>query len=414
MSNSAHGPGAIVLGGNFVGLGVVRSLGRRGIPVWVIDRDRGLSIAQFSRYTSRFIECKEGLSELLLREAEKHDLNGWVLFPVTDEYVESVARHYELLSSTYRLTTAPLAVTQFALDKRLTYRRGDELGISTPWTLMSDSLKDFEPQDLPYPVILKPAINHHFFPYTNIKALPATTPVELRGQYARMSSYIPGDEILIQEHIPGSGESQFSYCAACNSGRVYASLVAQRRRQYPVEFGNASSFVETIDQPEVEAAGKKFFESIGFDGIGELEFKFDSRDGKYKLLDFNPRTWGWHGLGKAAGIDFVYLLWKQKSGLENTPIGRTRHAAWLREITDLVAIASSSDPLAEIKDLFSAVINKRLQLATFDLLDPAPFFAEIALSIRGTSRRERAKVLLGQRSPRTSRESTIPETAGMS
>src|ERR1700675_1519511 len=90
-------PGAIVLGGNFVGLGIVRSLGARGIPTWVFDADRSKSIAQFSRYTTRFVETKEAITEVLLDEGRKHRLNGWGLFPVVDEYVEILAANHRSL-----------------------------------------------------------------------------------------------------------------------------------------------------------------------------------------------------------------------------------------------------------------------------------------------------------------------------
>src|SRR5271165_3632693 len=96
-------PGAIVLGGNFVGLGIVRSLGARGIPVWVFDADRSKSIAQFSRYTTRFVEAKEPITEVLLHLGREHALNGWVLFPVVDEYVEALSMNREELSSIYRV-----------------------------------------------------------------------------------------------------------------------------------------------------------------------------------------------------------------------------------------------------------------------------------------------------------------------
>ena len=119
---------------------------------------------------------------------------------------------------------------------------------------------------LPYPVVLKPAINHHFFPHTNVKALLVTTPDEFERAFTQMRKFIPADEILIQERIPGTGEAQFSFCGGCADGNVYASLVARRRRQYPVDFGNASSFVETTMQPEVEDAGRRFLEAIRFDG----------------------------------------------------------------------------------------------------------------------------------------------------
>jgi D-aspartate ligase len=393
MSNiDKNRPGAIVLGGNFVGLGIARSLGVHGIQTWVFDSDRSKSIAQFSRYTTRFVETNEAITDALLREGQKHRLNGWVIFPVADEYVETVSVNHELLSSIYRVTTAPPDVTRFALDKRQTYRRASELGIATPWTSVGNSLAELEAEGIPYPVILKPAINHHFFPQTNIKALPADNPSDLQRAFAQMSKYILPNEILVQERIPGGGENQFSFCGIFKDGHAHASLVAQRRRQYPVEFGNASSFVETTDQPIVDAAGRRFLESIGFDGIAEVEFKFDPRDRKYKILDVNPRTWGWHTLGKAAGMDFPYLLWRQAVGLPVTPIETHRKAAWIREITDFVAIVKSRNRTAEIKRLMSAIYSGRFTSATFSLLDPVPFFAEFALWISsGLSRQKKAK-----------------------
>ncbi len=401
-------PGAIILGGNFVGLGIVRSLGARGIPVWVIDADRSKSIAQFSRFTTRFIETKEPIVEVLLREGREHHLDGWVLFPVADEYVEILSDNRHLLSAIYRVTTAPPDVTKFALDKRLTYRRADELGIATPWTSVGDSVAEVETEGVPYPAILKPAVNHHFFPQTNIKALPVENRSELERGFAQMSKYIPPDEILVQERIPGGGENQFSYCAVCKDGRAYASLVAQRRRQYPVDFGNASTFVETTSQPVVEEAGRRFLESIGFDGMAEVEFKFDSRDGKYKILDVNPRTWGWHTLGKAAGMDFSYLLWGQAVGLPVVPIEAKHKAAWIREITDIVAIAKSRNRWADVKRLMTALYSGRFTSATFSVVDPVPFFAELGLWISsGVSRQRKAKAFL-QLNPSSSQ----PERSG--
>ena len=408
-----NGPGAIVLGGNFVGLGIVRSLGAHGIPVWVFDADRAKSISQFSRYTTRFVETKqEAITDVLLREGRRHKLDGWVLFPVTDEYVEILSANRELLSSIFRVTTAPLDVTEFALDKRLTYRRADELGIAAPWTSVGNSLADIEADSIPYPVILKPAVNHHFFPQTNVKALPVENWTELQRGFAQMSKFIPPEEILVQERIPGGGENQFSFCAICKEGQAYASLVAQRRRQYPVDFGNASTFVETTDQPIVEAAGRRFLESIGFDGLAEVEFKFDPRDGKYKILDVNPRTWGWHTLGKAAGIDFPYLLWCQAVGRPVVPIETYHQAAWVREITDFVSIAKSPNRSTAIKRLLAAFFGRKFTSATFSLLDPVPFFAEFVLWISsGLSRQKKAKDFLQLEPvrPRSGENPDLPE-----
>ncbi len=136
-------------------------------------------------------------------------------------------------------------------------------------------------------------------------------------------------------------------------------------------------------------------ESIGFDGMGEIEFKFDPRDGKYKILDVNSRPWGWHTLGQAAGVDFSYLLWRQKVGLPATPGQPLRSAAWIREITDAVAILKAYDRGAEIKRLLQAVGQRKLTCATFSFLDPVPFFAELVLWVTaGSSRQNKAKEFL--------------------
>lgn len=388
-------PGAIILGGNFLGLGIARSLGRRGIPVWVIDTGSSKSIAQYSRYTKCFIASTEPVNELLLREGKLHNLQGWVLFSGSDDYVEALSTHREALSAIFRVTTPPLAITSFALDKRLTYRRAAELGIAVPWTWFGEALADLREEDIPYPVILKPAVNHHFFPQTNLKALAANDSTELHRTFAQMSQYIPPSEILIQERIPGNGENQFSYCGICDNGRVSVSLVAQRRRQYPIEFGNASTFVETASQTEIEWGGRRFLESIKFDGMGEVEFKFDPRDGKHKILDVNSRPWGWHTLGQAAGVDFSYVLWRQKVGLRAAAMQNLRPAAWVREITDAVAILKAHDRGSEIKRLLSAMLHRKFTCATFSFSDPVPFFAELALWLAvGSSRQQKAKDFL--------------------
>ena len=75
-----------------------------------------------------------------------------------------------------------------------------------------------------------------------------------------------------------------------------------------MDFGRFSTFVETVDEPAVEEAATKVIQAIGFTGLVEVEFKRDARMGVYKLLDINPRVWGWHSMCAAAGVRFPYLL----------------------------------------------------------------------------------------------------------
>jgi len=148
-------PGAIVLGGNFVGLGVARSLGAHGIPVWVVDADRSKSIAHSPATQTLFrVQRKSGGISSPRRAPPRPP--GLGSFSHTDESVEMVSANHESLSSIYHLAAPRAEITQFALDKRLTYGRAAELGIATPWTATGNHPSDVEDRNPPYPLILKP------------------------------------------------------------------------------------------------------------------------------------------------------------------------------------------------------------------------------------------------------------------
>src|SRR5437016_12188379 len=140
---------------------------------------------------------------------------------------------------------------------------------------------------------------------------------------------------MVQELVPGDGRQQFSYCAFFKEGQAIGSMVAQRRRQHPPEFGRASTFVETIDLPLLETLSKRFLKEIDYYGLVEMEYKLDPRDGQYKLLDVNARTWGYHTLGPRAGVDFPYMLFADQVGNDVEYCRARSGVSWIRLVTDL-------------------------------------------------------------------------------
>src|SRR5580765_4926388 len=79
------GAGALVIGGNYRGLGIVRSLGRHGIPVWVLTDEHLL--AATSRYSRRHwpwpATGEAQQLDYLLALGVQYRLDGWLLFPTT-------------------------------------------------------------------------------------------------------------------------------------------------------------------------------------------------------------------------------------------------------------------------------------------------------------------------------------------
>lgn len=375
--------GAVVLGGDYQGLGIVRSLGRRGIPVCVIDDER--SISRYSRYCTRFKRVKalrrEGEILAALEQAAcDFDLDGWVLYPTREELVAAISRNREALSCKFRVPTPAWETVRWAWDKRNTYRLARDLGIPVPATLYPQALEDLHALDgVAPPFVLKPAIKEKFLYASKAKAWRADSHAQLRELYARAVAIAGPGEIMVQELIPGGGAQQFSYCAFFRDGEAIGKLVARRRRQHPFEFGRASTYVETLDLPLLEEQAERFLRACRYYGLVEVEFKLDNRDGRYKLLDVNARTWGYHSIGAAAGVDFSYLLYADQVGL---PVPRCRGRAgvsWVRTTTDLPAalVAMRAGDLS-IGEYLRSARNCTTE-AVFSREDPLPGIMEILM-----------------------------------
>jgi D-aspartate ligase len=338
--------GGLVIGGDFRGLGIARSLGRRGIPVWLID-EGDYRVARRSRYVERSLpwpdrDDEAGQVAFLTGVAEEHGLRGWTLFPTTtsDETSALVARHHALLSEQFRLTTPPWAQTRLAYDKRLTYELAREVGVAAPWTHYPGSRVELANLQVEFPCILKPTVKADLNRFTHDKAWLVKSREELRARYEEACSMVAAEQVMVQEMIPGGGEAQFSFGAVCLDGRPVGSIVARRRRQYPVRFGRSSSNVETIDAPELEREARRLLEAIGYSGPVEVEFKQDPRSGEFKVLDINPRLWTWFTLGARAGVDFPYLAHRLAHGERPAEMRARTGVRWVRMGTDVFAAAT--------------------------------------------------------------------------
>lgn len=384
MTASERPPGAIVIGSDFRALGVVRSLGRRRVPCIVIDNlPRS---AWFSRYVKQRIYWPGALDSaeflaFLLRLADERHLEQWVLFPMPDDTVELIARHHEELAARYRLVTQDWDVVQWANDKSQTYRMAEELHVPYPKTWYPQSEDELCQLDITYPVIIKPAISLRLQHSLHLKALPAHNFEELRAQYQLATSVMEPETILLQEIIPGTGRSQYSVAAYCQDGRVLTSMTARRTRQYPIDYGLGSSFVEAVEVPVIAELASRLIEHMRVSGMLEVEFKYDERAGVYKLLDINLRPWGWHTLALACGLDFP---WMQYSALFGAvpPARQPRYGAhWVRMLTDLPAgwqemRAGITTPGAYVRSLLGQTV-----FSVFAWSDPLPAVGDFASAV---------------------------------
>jgi D-aspartate ligase len=157
-------------------------------------------------------------------------------------------------------------------------------------------------------------------------------------------------------------------------------MAARRRRQHPPDFGRASTYVETVDLPEIEEYSERLLGRLSFYGLVEVEYKLDPRDGNYRLLDFNARTWGYHTLGQAAGVDFPYLIFADQLGLPVNPCRGRAGVRWIRFMTDVpTAILEMKAGRLDLRSYLRTVLGGFDVEAVFSREDPGPGLAEVAL-----------------------------------
>ena len=308
-------PALVIDGDGRAALAVVRSLGRRGIPV-TVSAATARSLAGASRHASHRLalpdpaaepdRLADALAALAAREP------GSVWFPVTDTSLAVVDAARARLAQVH-LPIAGSEALALAWDKGRLIELADSLGVATPKTWMPESPGAVRAlaRELKYPVVIKPRRSRWRTPsgFVTGRVMYAHSPEALASVWETMHSQIPAP--LIQERVPGFGMGLF---VLADQGKVLVRFAHRRLREKPPS-GGVSVLSESIRvPPELEASADRLVAALTWRGVCMIEFKVDARDGRPLLMEMNPRFWGSLELAIASGVDFPWFLYRQALG----------------------------------------------------------------------------------------------------
>lgn len=368
---------AVVLGCRVSGLGMVRSLGRENIPILALDPDPNATdaIGVHSRFISKKIVCPDPLhseSELIdfLMGLGKTSNNTKILFPTNDSFVAAIAKAKDSLERYYKVPFSGWDVIKNIVDKENQYKRAAECGIPLPGTFYPKEKKDIEEisRNVNFPVILKPAHSYAFLIKYGIKAVKCNSKDKLIEEFEKYST--AGFKMIIQEVIEGDASNLYEFQSYTNQKRdILAMFVGRKLEQHPFDFGNGTAF-ESVENPKVVELGLQVLKVFNYHGISFSEFKLDPKDGKFKLIEFNPRTTHCNSLSTDCGVNIPYAVYKDVIGEykgkailsyrvgkewiwpENGFLERKRFMIYIKNILTrkkcVYAIFSLHDPLPEI------------------------------------------------------------------
>ena len=309
---------AVVLNLFATGLGIARSLGERGIPVVGFTAERG-AYGGFSRYV-KTIRCADSryqpglLLDQLQRLGEQLGHRA-VIFPTRDHDLVFLDRFSRELAPYFVAVAPPRAALASSLNKWDTYLAAVAAGVPTPksWVVTDAESLRKAATEVAFPCVLKPVAAYHWRTASNWalvgarKAISVESPDRLLAEYDVIAA--AESRVLIQEQVPGDDDCLL--IAACYIDRQFrfrAGFNVQKLIQTPAGFGTGC-IVQIADRPELFERTVRLLQAIGFNGIAEVEYKWDARDREYKLIEINPRPWDQHRLGSACGVDLIYMAY---------------------------------------------------------------------------------------------------------
>lgn len=275
-------------------LGIARSLGRLGVPVHVMHSDLGHPVFR-SRYVVRgyawdFDRAPAELTVSQLVGLGREIGGSPVLIPTSDDTAELVADHAGALGQVFRFQDNPPEVVRALSNKRALHALARRHGIPTAETSFPDSLEDVRrfAETATFPVMLKASDGLRLQARTGRKMVIARSAEALVDWYQQLED--PAHPVLmLQEYIPGEDDTiwMFDGYFDRNSDCVFG-VTGRKLRQFPVHTGATSLGICEENAPTRELTCR-FMKAIGYRGILDIGFRFDARDGGYKLLDPNPR-----------------------------------------------------------------------------------------------------------------------------
>lgn len=368
--------GAIIIEGHVQGLSNVRALGEQGVPVYVMDVCHCL--AQHSKYCKKYFRCpafdSDDFIDFLLEVGKKEHLKDWVLLPSNDHIVENLSKNKERLHPYYKTIAPEPDILDKIVSKRHLLEVAESCGVPIPATCYPSSIEKVG--DFRFPILIKGVKGLSFYKAIHAKAIQVD---ELRNFHAVMEGIlqdVEADNVMIQELIPDDqAHSVVSFTCFAEQGEIMAYWMGKKLREHPLKYGTAT-MSQSVFVPEILVSAKPLIKSLCYTGVCEVEFMFDPRDGEYKLIEINPRTWLWVGLAKACGVNYALMVYNYLNGIQNDyPSGYHVGTKWINWMTDAAfGIKGILKGNYSVSGYFSLLSGKKVK-AVWSWKDVAPGLA---------------------------------------
>lgn len=307
---------AIVIGADHYNtLGVIRSLGEKGIPVYLILITQNEGFVDKSKYVAQswsVHSSEKEILEILIRNFNNEEFKP-VIIPTSDFAVKTIDENLDILKYKYiipNIKNTQGKITKL-MNKKTMNKIAIESGLTVPksWEIFLNTQYRL-PDNLTFPCIVKP-ISSLDGKKEDIVVCKNQLTLEnylfkLRNSYNRM---------LIQEYVDGEDAIMIEIigCVTLN-GNIIIPAIIEKVREYPLRTGS-TSYAKVVKNSLYVDIKKiySFIKKIGYIGIFDIEMKYSN--GKLYFIEINFRN-GAPGYALTnVGVNLPYLWYLGAGGL---------------------------------------------------------------------------------------------------
>lgn len=302
------------------GHAVARSLGTLGISVYGVHGDVRSPSAKSRHWRKSFFWNLSMASEeksvewflLLARNIGSRP----ILLPTDDCSILFLDNNADKLQQEYLFPKLSTGLVRTLCNKKHLYFLCKKNSVQTPDCTFpkcrNDVLQFIEQNS--FPVLLKGIETTALQRRVGLRMLVVKDATTLLNFYDMMEGE-GFSSLMLQEYIPGDDENVWMFNGYFdNNSNCLFGLTGRKLRQYPPYTGMTCLGISEMNDTLYKQAND-FLKSIEYRGIVDIDFKYDTRTGKFYLLDPNPR------LGVAFrlfvdnnGMDVVRALYLDMTG----------------------------------------------------------------------------------------------------
>lgn len=324
------------------GVAMARTLGRLGVPTYLLDADpscpafasrycRGSFVWDVDRAPA--VESVEFLADIGRR------LGRTILIPTSDTAALFAASNVEKLREWFHYPHVPADLVQSLYSKKSMHFLAKRMGIPTPNAAFPESKADVLDflDRARFPIMLKAIEARQAKSKAALTKMIVRNSQELLDNYDRMEDpEFPN--LILQEYIPGGEDANWMFNGYFDqNSECLFGLTGRKIRQNP-PYAGVTSLGVCLPNKEVDETTRRFMKAIGYRGILDIGYRFDARDGQYKVFDVNPRIGCTFRLFVDSGhLDAARALYLDMTG-QPVPSGRMLPGRkWMVEDLDIAS-----------------------------------------------------------------------------